>query len=243
MEIINMTGENKNLGNGKEIIEALSRISEAMTSDLYLEDILKLIVTVTAEAMGSKICSLMLLDPKKKELTIKATQSISKEYINKNPLKIGEGIAGKVALENRPIAVYSIMEDKTYKYRDIARKEGLASLLCVPLHVKEKIIGVLTIYTSEPHEFSDYEVSILKTVADQAAIVIENYRLVIETKVIKEELETRKVVEKAKGILMREQKLTEEEAFRKIQKFAMDNRKPMRDIAEAIILSNEMKSI
>ena len=60
-----MTGENKNLGNGKEIIEALSRISEAMTSDLYLEDILKLIVTVTAEAMGSKICSLMLLDSKK----------------------------------------------------------------------------------------------------------------------------------------------------------------------------------
>jgi len=238
-----MVSKNKNLGNGKEIIEALSKISEAVTSDLYLEDILKFIVTVTAEALGSKICSLMLLDFKKKELTIKATQSISKEYINKNPLKLGEGIAGKVALENSPIAIYNILEDKNYKYRDIAKKEELASLLCVPLHVKGKVIGVLTIYTSEPHKFSDYEVSILKTVADQAAIVIENYRLVIETKVVKEELETRKAIERAKGILMKEQKLTEEEAFRKIQKFSMDNRKPMRDVAEAIILSYDMKSI
>jgi signal transduction protein with GAF and PtsI domain len=242
-KVIDMSSENKKIKNGKEIIEALSKMGEAMTSELYLEDILKLIVTVTAEVMGSKICSLMLLDPGKKELAIKATQSISKEYINKNPLKLGEGIAGKVALENKPIAVYSILDNKIYKYKEIARNEKLESLLCVPLHVKGKVIGVLNTYTSEPHEFGDYEVNILKTVADQAAIVIENYRLVVETKVIKEELETRKAVEKAKGILMKEQGLTEDEAFRKIQKFAMDNRKPMRDIAEAIILANEMKGI
>lgn len=238
-----MNSENKKLENAKDIIEALSKISEAVTSDLYLEDVLKLIVTVTAEVMGSKICSLMLLDSKKKELTIKATQSISKEYINKNPLKLGEGIAGRVALENKPMAIYNILEDKNYKYPDIAKKEELVSLLCVPLHVKGKVIGVLTIYTSEPHHFNDYEVNILKTVADQAAIVIENYRLVVETKVIKEELETRKAVERAKGILMKEQKLDEEEAFRKIQRFAMDNRKSMREVADAIVLSYEMKNI
>ena len=238
-----MNDKSKKLENAKDIIEALSRISEAVTSDLYLEDILKLIVTVTAEVMGSKICSLMLLDPKKKELTIKATQSISKEYINKNPLKLGEGIAGKVALENKPIAIHNILEDKNYKYQEIARKEGLVSLLCVPLHVRGKAIGVLTIYTSEPHHFSDYEVNILKTVADQAAIVIENYRLVVETKVIREELETRKAVERAKGILMKEQNLNEEEAFRKIQRFAMDNRRTMREVAEAIMLSHEMKNV
>jgi signal transduction protein with GAF and PtsI domain len=240
---IKMNDENKKLENAKDIIEALSRISEAVTSDLYLEDILKLIVTVTAEVMGSKICSLMLLDPKKKELTIKATQSINKEYINKNPLKLGEGIAGKVALENKPMAIYNVAEDKNYKYHEIARKEGLVSLLCVPLHVKGKVIGVLTTYTSEPHHFSDYEVNILKTVADQAAIVIENYRLVVETKVIREELETRKAVERAKGILMKERNLDEEEAFKKIQRFAMDNRKSMREVAEAIVLSHEMKNI
>jgi len=236
-----MNNKNGKIESAKEIIEALSKIGEAITSDLYLEDILKLIVTVTAEVMGSKICSLMLLDTVKKELTIKATQSMSKEYLNKRPLKLGEGIAGKVAQENKPAIVENIQEAEEYKFKDIGIKEGLVSMLSVPLHVKGKVIGVLNTYTSMPHSFSDYEINILKTVADQAAIVIENYRLVVETKVIKEELDIRKAIERAKGILMKEQNLSEQEAFRKIQKFAMDNNKSMREIAEAIILSNELK--
>ena len=241
-----MTGKEKveiKVENTRDIIKALTKIGEAITSDLYLEDILRLIVTVTAEVMGSKICTLMLVDAKKKELAIKATQSISKEYINKNPLKIGEGIAGKVTLENKPISIYNISENKDYKYHEIAKREGLVSLLCVPLHVKGTVIGVLTTYTSESHHFKDYEINILKTVADQAAIVIENYRLVVETKVIKEELETRKAIERAKGILMKEQNFSEKDAFKRIQKFAMDNRKSMRDVAEAIILSHDMKKL
>jgi len=233
----------KKLDSTKDIIKALSKIGEAITSDLYLEDILKLVVAVTAEVMGSKICSLMLLDPKKKELTIKATQSISKEYINKNPLKLGDGVAGKVALENKAMVVSNIQTDKLYKYKEIGIKEGLVSLLCVPLHVKGKVIGVLNTYTAEQYNFSDYEINILQTVADQAAIVLENYRLVIESKVIREELETRKALERAKGILMREENLSEEEAFKKIQKFAMDKRKSVRELADAIILSHEMKNI
>jgi signal transduction protein with GAF and PtsI domain len=234
---------NEKIESTKEIIKALSKISEAITSDLYLEDILKLIVAVTAEVMGSKICSLMLLDPEKRELTIKATQSMSREYLNKSPLKLGEGIAGKVALENKPIVVGNILKDGSYKYKDIGNREGLVSLLSVPLHVKGKVIGVLNTYTSKLHIFSENEINILKTVADQAAIVIENYRLVVETKVIKEELETRKTLEKAKGIIMEEQKMSEEEAFKKIQKFAMNNRKSIREVADAIILSHEMKKI
>jgi len=229
-------GRDKKIENTSDIIEALSKIGEAITSDLYLEDILKLIVAVTAEVMDSKICTIMLLDSKKKELVIRATQSISKEYVNKNPIKLGEGIAGKVAIENKPVSIYNIAENKDYIYQDIARKEGLASLLCVPLHVKGKVIGVLTVYTSEAHNFSEYEANILQTVADQAAIVLENYRLVVETKVIKEELESRKAIEKAKGIIMKEQNLAEEEAFKRMQKFAMNNRKSMREVAEAIII-------
>ncbi|MCL5770666.1 MAG: GAF and ANTAR domain-containing protein [Actinobacteria bacterium] len=233
----------ESLESAKDIIEALSKIGHAITSDLYLEDILNLIVTVTAEVMHSKICSIMLLDPKKNELIIKATQSMSREYINKNPLKLGEGVAGKVALENKPIAVYNIIENDDYKNKDIARKENLSSMLCIPLHVKGKVIGVLNLYTLKPHNFSDYEINILSTVADAAAIVIENSKLMIETNLIREELETRKAVERAKGILMSELKLTEDEAFKKIQKFAMNSRKSMREVSEAIIMSSEMKKI
>lgn len=233
----------ENIESAKDIIEALSKIGHAITSDLYLEDILKLIVTVTAEVMNSKICSIMLLDHKKNELTIKATQSMSKDYINKNPLKLGEGIAGKVALENKPVAVYNIMDNDDYKNKDIAKKENLSSMLCLPLHVKGKVIGVLNLYTSEPHNFSDYEVNMLSTVADAASIVIENSKLIVEANLIREELESRKSIERAKGILMSELNLTEEEAFKKIQKFAMNNRKSMREVSEAIIMSHDMKNI
>ena len=231
---------NKTVSHARQL-EAISKVSKMITSNLYLEDILKLIVTVTAEIMNSKICSLMLVDDKTKELTLEATQSMSDIYNKKANLRIGEGIAGKVALENKPKAIYDISNEPEYKYKDIAAKEGLKSLLAVPLSVKGRVIGVLNNYTSVPHKFTKDEINILTSVASQAAIVIENAELMVKTKVIQEELETRKVVERAKGILMREQGMSEEEAFRKIQKQSMDLRKSMREIAEAIILIENMK--
>jgi signal transduction protein with GAF and PtsI domain len=225
----------------QEQIKALSKISKAITSDLYLEDLLRLIVTVTAESLGSNICSLMLIDEKTNELVVRATQSISEAYNKKPPLKIGEGIAGKVAKENKSIAVKDISREKEYKHKDIAKKEGLSSLLCVPMTVKNKVIGVINCYTPRPHDFSETEIEILTSIANQAAVAIENTELIVKSKVIEEELETRKRTERAKGILMRDEGLTEEQAYLKIRKYSMDNRKTMREVAEAIILSADMK--
>ncbi|HOK80075.1 MAG TPA: GAF domain-containing protein [bacterium] len=221
-------------------IEALTKISKAITSDLYLEDILKLIVLVTAELMGSNICSILLLDEKTKKLHIRATQSVSEEYNKKPPLSIGEGIAGKAVKENRPIVVKDVTKEEEYKYRDIAIKEGLCSLLCVPLAIKNRVIGVINCYTSKPHDFTETEIKILTTIANQAAMAIENAELLVKSKVIQEELETRKLVERAKGILMKKENLTEEEAYRKIRKYSMDKRKTMKEIAEAIILASDL---
>lgn len=226
---------------GASIVAALSKISEAITSDSYLEDILKLIVTVTAEVMGSKICSLLLLNKSTQELEVKATQSVSEAYNKKPNIKLGSGVAGMVAEDGQPITVADVRKDPRYINREIARKERLCSLLCVPLCVKGKIIGVLNSYTSSPHKFNKNEIDILKSIANQAAIVIENFRLVVESKVIKEELESRKAVERAKGILMKQESLTEEDAYSRMRKYSMDSRKNMREIAEAIILSEEMK--
>lgn len=226
-----------------EHIEALSKISKAITSELYLEDILKLIVSVAAQAMGSKICSLMLLDEKNKHLAIRATQSISEEYNKKPPLKLGEGIAGKVVLTKEPIQICDVTKEKEYKYKDIAKKEALASLLCVPLVVKNRVIGVINLYTSKPHKFTKNEVNTLTAIASQAAMVIENTELMVKTKVVQEELETRKLIERAKGILMRENNISEDEAYRMIQKYSMDTRKSMREVAEALILTKDLKRI
>jgi len=113
-------------------------------------------------------------------------------------------------------------------------------MLSVPLKVKEKVIGVINCYTSYSHKFTGTEQAVLTTVANQAAICIENTELLVKTKVIQEELETRKLVERAKGILMKRYALSEEEAFKRIRKVSMDSRKTMREIAEAILVTDQM---
>ncbi|NPV58787.1 MAG: GAF and ANTAR domain-containing protein [Actinobacteria bacterium] len=219
-------------------IEALEEVSRAIVSDLYLEDILKLIVMVTAEVMDSSICSLLLLNEKENRLEIKATQSVSEGYLNKPTVKLGEGIAGLVALENRPIQVRDVREDPRYINKEVAVKEGLCSLLSVPMCVKGKVIGVLNCYTSEPREFSPEDISLLTAVANQAAVAIENTELLVKTRIVQEELETRKLVERAKDILMRDRSISGEEAYRRMRRKAMNTRKSMREIAEAIILAD-----
>ena len=225
----------------KKKIEALSRVSQTITSNLYLEDILKLIIMVTAEVMNSKICSLLLLDEEKNELVIRATQSVSEAYNKKANIKLGEGVAGLVAKENQPIAVLDVREDNRYINREIAQKENLCSLLCIPLCVKGKVIGVLNSYTSVKHKFTKEEIDILTAVANQAAVVIENANLMLKSRMIEEELKARKFVERAKGILMKSQGISEDEAYKKIQKQAMNTRRTMREIAEAIILAKELE--
>lgn len=225
----------------KRIIDALAKISEAVISDLYLEEILKLIVTVTAEVMHSKICSLMLLDKSANELVVKATQSVSEFYNKKPNTKLGEGIAGRVAQSGKPITVLDVRKDKRYVNQAIARKENLCSLLSMPLVFKGQVIGVLNCYTVKPHRFSPSEIRIIRSIANQAAIVIENFRLVVESQVIQEELESRKLIERAKGILMKKENLSEQEAYKLIRKYSMDKRKSMREVAEAVLLREEMQ--
>jgi len=224
----------------KKQIEALSEISQAISSDQYLDNILKLIVTVTANVMDSKICSLWILDEKEKALRIRATQTMSEEYLKERTLRLGEGIVGYVAQQNKPLAILDVLKEPRYKEKALAKKEGLVSMLSVPLTVKDKVIGVINCYTSYPHEFSETERVVLTAVANQAAICIENTELMVKTKVIQEELETRKLVERAKGVLMKHHGLGEEDAFKRIRKASMDSRKTMREIAEAILLADKM---
>ncbi len=224
----------------KKQIEALSEISMAISSDRYLDDILKLIVTVTANVMDSKICSLWILDEKEKALRIRATQTMSEEYLKERSLRLGEGIVGHVAQQNKPLAILDVLKEPRYKEKELARKESLVSMLSVPLAVKEQVIGVINCYTSYPHEFTETERQVLTMVANQAAVCIVNTELMVKTKVIQEELETRKLLERAKGILMKHHGLGEEEAFKRIRKASMDSRKTMREIAEAILLTEKM---
>jgi signal transduction protein with GAF and PtsI domain len=182
----------------------------------------------------------MLLDEDKKELTIRATQSVSEAYNKKPNIKLGEGVVSRVIMDNRPITVADVRKDPAYRNRDIAKKENLCSLLSVPMCVRGEVIGVLNSYTSSPHKFTKEEIAVLTAVANQAAVAIENAQLLLKSKIIEQELQTRKSVERAKGILMKTLGIAEDEAFRRIQRQSMNTRKSMREIAEAVILSKEI---
>ena len=226
----------------KAELATLSRVSAAVASAHYLDEILRLIVTVTAELMHSKICSLMLLDGTGQHLVIRATQALSKEYRSKPPIPVGKSISGLVVKGGKPIAVANVAQDPRYLYRDLAKKAGLRSLLSVPMMVNGKAIGAINCYTCQEHSFTGSQTALLQTIADQAALAIQHTRLLDEASSARKALEERKLVERAKGILMDALKIPEEAAFRVLQERSMKTRAPMAEIARALMLSRDLTS-
>jgi signal transduction protein with GAF and PtsI domain len=227
----------------KKEIETLGKVSSTIVSEMYLEDILKIIVAMTAEVMGSKVCSLMLLNEKGDELKLAATQSLSNEYINKPNVKVGQSISGKAVSDKIPIMVLDVKKDKNYMFPEIAKKEKLCSMLAVPLMVKGKAIGVLNCYTSKRHKFTSREIKLVSAVGNQAAIAIHNRKLAEEKELLTTKLEERKFVERAKGIMMKKECISEDEAYSKMRKQSMDSRRSMKEIAEAVIMTYGTKSV
>ena len=222
-------------------LDTLSQVSETVSSNRLIEDVLQLIVTMTAQMMGSKICSIILLDQATGDLRIAATQSLSEQYRRKPNVKIGQSISGRAVQDRRPIIVPDVTKEGSYMYPDMAAKEGLCSLLCVPMLVREKAIGVINTYTSKPHTFTVEDVKLMQAIANQAAISIEHTTLLEKSFEMQEALQLRKLLDRAKGYLMRAKRLSEEDAFKLIQRQSMDLRKSMREIAEAILLAGEIE--
>lgn len=224
-------------------IKTLMDISRAITSDLFHEDLLKLIVLLTAKMIGADICSLWLIDENETppKIRLKATQAIEPAYVKDRSLNLDEGVVGHVVTTKKPLIIKNVMRSKRFKEKEMARKLGLVSMMGVPLQLQdEKIVGVINCFTSVPYDFTETEINALTTVANQAAVAILNTELMVKTKVIQEELESRKLIEKAKEILMANRHLKGDEAYRWIQKRSMDSRKTMRQVSEAVILSNEI---
>jgi len=149
------------------------QISQAITSDLYLEEILKLIVMVTAKVTGVEICSLWLIDDsgKSKKIRLKATQAIDQDYVKDRTLEMNEGVVGYVATHNRPLLVKDVLVEPRFKEKEMAKKLNLVSMVGVPLQVKDsEVIGVLNCFTAVPHDFSETEVNMISTVTNQGKV-------------------------------------------------------------------------
>ena len=224
-------------------LDTISQVSESVVSNRLIDEVLQLIVTTTAQMTNSKICSIMLLDEKKGELRIEATQSLSEAYRRKPALKIGQSISGRAVKEQLPVYVTDVTKEDDYSYKNLARQEGLCSLVSIPMMMKDKAIGVINSYTSFVYVFSSEEIKALQAIANQAAVAIAHTKVVEKSFEMQEALEVRKLVERAKGYVMESRKISEPEAFQLIQKQSMNLRKSMREIAEAIILSEELQVV
>lgn len=216
--------------------DALVRMSETIVSERYLDEILNLIIVATAQLFNTKICSIMLVDPTGSDLVIRAAQCLSNEYRRKPHLKIRASLMGEVVKTRIPLVVEDVRTDKRYFYRDMAVREGLTSMLAVPMIARGKAIGVVSIYTKEPHRFLLDEINVIQIVANQAAVAVVKAQLMEESVKAAEALETRKLVDKAKAILMRLKDINEDVAYRIIHRKSMDTSRSMKEIAESIIL-------
>ena len=222
-------------------MEALAGLARTISEENYLDRILQAISEMMAETLNSPVCSIMLVDEDRRELVISAARCSSPEYLHKMPLKIEDSLIGRVVREGRAIMIPNVVDEKQYRYPELARKTGLASLLSVPLMTREKVIGTMNIYARDVRTFTDDEMGFVNVVAGQAAIAIENARLMSETLEMKRTLEARKLIERAKGILQQKHGLTEEEAYLRLRNESRRLRRPMRDLAEAVILAEDLE--
>ena len=167
-------------------IHTLSEVSEAITRNIYIDELLRLFVDMTARTMNYRVCSVLLVEPGSDELVIKATQSQSKEYTEKPRVRVGESVAGRAVLEKRVITVADVKNHPDYRFPDVARRAGLCSLAAVPLIVRGEAIGVLNCYTEKPHQFPKEEIAILQALGAQAAMAVEQAKLLVKSAVVQE---------------------------------------------------------
>jgi GAF domain-containing protein len=222
-------------------LEAIAGLAEKISDKNYLDRILQTIAEMVADRLEAPVCSVMLVDEDRQELVISAARCSSEDYLHRLPLKIEDSLIGRVVRERAAIMIPNVLEERQYRYPELARKTGLASLLSVPMFIRDKVIGTINIYTREVHQFDEDEIGFVKVLAGQAAIAIENAKLMSEALEAKRALETRKVVERAKGIMQVKYGITEEDAYLKLRNESRRLRRPMRDLAEAIILADELE--
>jgi len=137
--------------------------------------------------------------------------------------------------------VRDVTKEEGYRYPELASKEGVRSLLSVPMIFKDHVIGVINVYSADERTYSNEDLRVLSTVADQASLAFENTKLSVAIQESQEALQTRKLIERAKSILQRQAGLSEDEAYKRLQQQSMRTRKSMREIAEAVILSSELQ--
>ncbi len=170
------------------LFETLVSISKTINSTFNLDDVLSVITREASHLMNGKLCSLLMLDQSGAWLELRSSFGAGETYINKARLAVDESLLGTVVRRKKAMQVENVQLSTRYQHIEIARQEGLVSLLGVPLLFGGKCIGTLSIYTGEHRSFSNEEIRILSALAEFSGIAIEKARLYERLVDIEEEL-------------------------------------------------------
>jgi signal transduction protein with GAF and PtsI domain len=215
----------------------VSRIAKADGFHQALDRVLDFAV----ELVRCDSCFVYVLEGE--ELVLRASKNPHQELLDRLKLRVGQGITGWVAEHREPVAVFrEAFKDPRFQRFNELPEDRYEAFVSVPLFSRGRLVGVMNLQHREEHVYSDRDIRLLATVGVLAGAEIELARLETENSDLSQQLETRKLLERAKGILQRDLGLTEEQAYLSIQRQSRQKRRSMKEIAEAIVLSEEVKS-
>ncbi|MGA7875967.1 MAG: GAF domain-containing protein [Desulfoferrobacter sp.] len=159
----------------KTYFKSFREVAKAISSTLDLQQVLDMLVTNMVKVMDLKACAIRLLDSKKRTLELLASHGLTDPYIKKGSVDADRSIAE--AMEGKIVVIKNAGSDPRAQYQQDAKAEGIASIVSIPLSVRDRVIGVLRLYTAAPRDFSEDELNFAEALAEMGAIAIENAKM------------------------------------------------------------------
>jgi signal transduction protein with GAF and PtsI domain len=235
-------GEHKHLiGQGFDAgIGFLHEIRSRFDAADSLQAVLHRVVHFVSSVVNCDSCFIYVLE--EDELVLRASKNPHTDIVNRLKLRVGQGITGWVAEHRQPVAVgCHAFEDPRFQVFNELPEDHYEAFLSVPVLCRGRLVAVINLQHRHPHEHSWAEIQLIATIGFLVGAEIELARLETENTELSERLETRKVLDRAKGILQRDLGISEEEAYLTIQKQSRQRRRSKRDIAEAILLADDLR--
>lgn len=182
-----LSSSERSRGQAYREMEALYRLGQVVNSTLDFKEVLGLIAKHATRLLRMKACFIRLFDDSGKKLYIGGAYGLSQAYIDKGPVEVEKSLIDSETLAGGVVQAIDVTVDPRFQYRDEARKEGLVSVLCVPVSAKERILGVIRVYSAKRHTFTEQEQNLLKNLANLGAVAIENARSYANLKELNEE--------------------------------------------------------
>ncbi len=221
-------------------IDLLHEIGSRIASADPLHAVLGRVVEFITTIVSCDSCFIYVLDAD--DLVLRASKTPHPDVVDRLKLRVGQGITGWVAEHRQPVAVGShAFEDPRFQTFNELPEDRYEAFLSVPVVSRGKLVGVINLQHRRPHEHSRREIQVISTIGFLVGAEIEMARLEVENTQLSERLETRKILDRAKGILQRDLGITEEDAYLTIQRQSRQRRKTKKEIAEAIILGDELR--